>query len=818
MNVLILRLSNSRDTAASSTHRVLADLVLAAAPDAEIDFAFLPPAKVPQVAGLFTGRDWASFDVILVVNSFVQETLNLPWLLSANGIAPWAPDRTDAFPPVILGGSNAFAAQCLVRPNGQAVPDALFFGEAEESLPPFIRRWRTAVGDKRARLRQAADGLDGFWVTGTVPSSPVRQAVARTPTTQAAVQPLPDVETAGTVRIPVGAGCAAFCAFCFEGYERKPYREFPLSDVMALARKLKAACGARTAELDAFNLNTYAPLAPLTEQCVRLFDKVSCKSQRADGIAACPEIVDLERAAGKGSFTLGIEGISVRMRAFLSKSLSDADLYAALKALLDRRVRELKLFFILTAHETPEDLASFGEFCLRLRTWLTLPNACTRVVLSFGRLVRMPNTPLAHDRLFLDEAEWRFCVDGAAAACRRAQLECRFAFDWPDYLGTQLLAACGHEHADAVVALACNGLSYHGPWHEQEATLLQSALQADTWHGHFVRDPHTSAFPFVARAVSDAHLLKRWDEARQFIDSGYCLGAACSGCGACANAEERRAITGHSRAPGIPPAAIETVARIEAEKRRLQPAYLRAVLPDDFAGHTSAWVAARLMQTVLTRHPELVDNVLAIEECLFSSGDNEARLAIPAGETVVSLKAWNASAAQAVLAGPGAPFGVAPQQTPFAPGAFVRAAWQIFTAAAPREAARTASAWLSDLRLPHTLRRNGDAWQLDLAPAAAKKKCVFSLSVQPLAGRSTAPEDVPSNTPEPPSARLEGERPREPRQSHPSLPNAQSLQGSVIQLTFSPKAALRDLLLRLPPLSGQPKALCTEVRFDLISR
>jgi len=760
MTILILRLSNRRDTAASSTHRVLADLVLSAAPEAAVDFAFLPAKKAPPVTGLFTGRGWASFDMILVVNSFVQETLNLPWLLHANGVAPWAPDRSDAFPPVVMGGSNAFAAQCLVRPNGQAVPDALFFGEAEGSLPPFIRRWRTAAGGKRARLLQAAAGLDGFWVTGALPDTPIRQAVARQATTPVAVQPLPDVETAGSVRLPVGAGCAAFCSFCFEGYERKPYREFPLGEVMAQAKKLKAAGGARTVELDAFNLNTYAPLAPLVEQCVRLFDKVSCKSQRADGIAACPEIIDLERAAGKGSFTLGIEGISARLRAFLSKSLSDAELYAALKALLDRRVRELKLFFILTAHETAEDLAGFDEFCRRLRGWLALPSACTRVVLSFGRLVRMPNTPLAHDRLFLEEADWRFSVDGVAAACRRAQLECRFAFEWPDYLGTQLLAACGHEHADAVVALAGNGLSCHGPWRPQEALLLQSVVPSPR---------ALPTFPFITRAVDDAHLLKRWEAARQFIDSGYCLGATCAGCGACATAQERSTITGHPRAPGIPPAVIETVARLEAEKRRLQAAYWRVVLPADFAGHSAAWVSARLMQTVLTRHNELVDNVLVIEECLFSAGDNDERLVIPAGETIVSLKAWDVATARAILADSGAMFGATPLLTPFTPGTFVRATWQLVTAAAPREAAQAASAWLGDLRLPHTLRRDGNAWQLELAPAAAKKKSVFSLAVQPLD--------------EPPGSRL--------------------------LVTFSPKAALRDLLLRLPPLSGPPPALCT---------
>ena len=783
MKVLCLRLSDIRDTAASSTHRVLADLVLTAVPDAEIDFAFLPPKRAPRVTGHFSGRDWSEFDVILVSNSFVQETVNLPWLLHANGVEPWAPARSEAFPPVILGGSNAFAAQCLVRPEGLAVPDLFFFGEAEESLPLFIRLWQAATGSKRERLLQASTGIDGFWVTGAPPAKPARQAVPRTPPPPQSnpMQPLVDVETAGTIRLQVGAGCAAFCSFCFEGYERKPYREHPMAEVLSQARSLKVEYGARTVELDAFNLNAYANLGELVENSVRLFDKVSFKSQRADGIAACPEIIDLERAAGKSSFTLGIEGISARMRAFLSKSLSDEEIALAVKALLDRRVRELKLFFILTGHETADDLTAFGDFCMRLKSRLGLPNACTRVVLSFGRLVRMPNTPLTYDRLFLDENDWRFAVDGVSAACRRAQLECRFATDWPDYLGTQLLAASGHETAEAVVALACAGLSYHSPWRMQEANTLHAAIPLKS------TSPVTApAFPFVKRSVSESFLRSRWDLARQSLDGGYCLAAECLGCGACPDAASRESVTRHDRRPHVTKEAVDTVARIEAEKRRLKPLYLCATLPGDFCGHSPEWVSARLLQIILRRHPELTDTLLAVDEVLFSAGDNEERLLIPSGETVLALKAWNTQPLKAALVsdiGGGSRLDptllaampltqAVPLPPAFMPGVFARSTWQLATSAAPRDAANLASAWLKGLCLPHTLRRDQAAWQVDLAPAAAKKKCAFELRVTPEA------------------------------------------EGSCITLSFSPKAPVIDLLAKLPPPKSHPRARCIDIRYD----
>ncbi|MEI8354027.1 MAG: hypothetical protein WCG22_05925 [Lentisphaerota bacterium] len=792
MTLLFLRLSSSRDTAASSTHRVLADLALAAHADTEIDFAFLPPLRDSRVLGTFTGREWSSFDLILVTNSCVQEAINLPWLLYANGVSPWAPDRPESFPPVLLGGSNALASQCLVRADGTAVPDAMFFGEAEDVLPVFLRRWREASGSKRERLARAAHALDGFWVTGTVPATPIRQAVARGKPPLASPQPLLDNDSAGTARLSVGAGCAAFCSFCFEGYERKPYRSWPLADVLAQARSLKAACGARAIELDAFNLNTYAELGPLVERCARLFHTVSFKSQRADGIAACPGIVDLERAAGKGSYTLGIEGISARMRAFLCKSLADEAITAAIQALLQRGAREIKLFYILTAHETPADLAAFGDFCSRLSGWIQTPPACTRVVLSFGRLVRMPNTPLARDRLFLNEADWRFCVDGVAAVCRRTQLESRFAFAWPDYLATQLLAACTHDHADRVVRLACDGLTHHGPWRDSEAHRLADALALPAPHAPVPSVPSARCFPFIQRAVSDVFLESRWDAARRFLDAGYCLGAACSACGACADASERQSILSHSRTLTISPALIAAVAGIEADKRRLAPFYRRACLPADFAGRSPGWVSARLLQILLTRHPDLIDSLLAVDEAVFSIGDAADERGIPCGETLVRFRAWEAASVIAALAQETTLFPPAPVPPAFTPGRFVRATWQIASSAPPRDTAQTASEWLHALRLPHSLQRDGDVWRATLATAAVKKKWVFALTV-------TAGTPSGTGCPARPVAQMD-----DGAGSAPAC-------GSTLTITFSPQAPLRTLLARLPPASGHPQAICLEV-------
>jgi hypothetical protein len=569
-----------------------------------------------------------------------------------------------------------------------------------------------------------------------------------------------DVETAGTVRLTVSRGCPAFCSVCFEGYERKPYRAITAEEALQRARFLKREYGARTVELDAFNLNMYSDFVPLVKACAKLFDHVSFKSQRADGVAACPEIIDLQRACGKQSFTLGIEGISARMRAFLCKSLTDEEMDTALQALLTRRVREIKLFYILTGHEGPEDLAAFGSFCSRLSNRLHAPKCGTRVVLSFGRLVRMPNTPLMFDRLVLDEAEWRFCVDGVSAACRRAKLEFRFAFDWSDYVGTQLLAACGHEEAPAIVKLACEGLSYHGPWQASDAAKLQAVVN--------VSAEAPSLFPFVKRVVSEAFLKQRWEDACENRDRGYCLGESCFACGACSTPEEKRSLVNHPRVQDIADEDIEVLARLDAAKRQLVPLYRYVNLPDAYSGHQAGYVNAELMRHLLHHHPALIDNLLSVEEALFTAGDNDERFWVPSGRTVVALRAWDRKALVSTLAA-ASPLIGSDVAAGFKPGFFSKASCLVHTALLPRDVAQSASKWLNSLHLPHTLCRADEGWRLDLAPAALKKKTIYLLFLQPVEG------------------------------------------GTRVTLECSSKLALREWLVTLPRHLTQPSVTCLSI-------
>jgi hypothetical protein len=95
----------------------------------------------------------------------------------------------------------------------------------------------------------------------------------------------------------------------------------PTGELLQAALELKRSTGANTLELASFNVNTHPDLPRLLLECNRLFAQVNFMSQRADILNDTPGLLEMELAAGKRSYTLGVEGISGRLRAFLQKRL-----------------------------------------------------------------------------------------------------------------------------------------------------------------------------------------------------------------------------------------------------------------------------------------------------------------------------------------------------------------------------------------------------------------------------------------------------------------------------------------------------------------
>ena len=223
---------------------------------------------------------------------------------------------------------------------------------------------------KGERLQRAAQTVTGLWVANQSPGKSVKKAHCTAPqaTDLLTHYPLLNGEESDIARMQITFGCPAFCSFCFEGFDRKPYRELSLDDVWSTALALKKQMGPATLDLVSFNFNTYAAILPLLMKLSHLYDRVSFKSQRVDILAAMPGLLDAELTAGKRSYTIGVEGISRRMRAFLHKSLGNVEIDNVINRLLHLKVREIKMFYILTGHETSSDIGEFRNFLRDLKT------------------------------------------------------------------------------------------------------------------------------------------------------------------------------------------------------------------------------------------------------------------------------------------------------------------------------------------------------------------------------------------------------------------------------------------------------------------
>jgi len=749
--VLIARLSPFRDVDRSIPHLFLFDAVRRALPDAYIDLAFFPPrhdrrrlleAAVPLLTGIQSFRSAEDFDLVLFSNAYTLELINLPYLLLRSGIPPLASQRDDRWPILLLGGSNATAAQAAVAEDGDSLVDGIFFGEGEEQVGPLVRSlWEARGLPKRERLARVAARVKGVWRAGQSFEEPIEKAVLAAPRADhLPVQyPLLPGTEAGTARLQITYGCPAFCTFCFEGYDRRPYREVPLEDLLEAARRLKQTQGCETLELYSFNFNTHSDILILLFELSRIFDRVGIKSQRVDILYNTPGLLEAEMAAEKRSFTLGIEGISARLRAWLHKSLPTEAIQGVLDRLLRERARQLKLFYLLTGYETEEDLAEFRGFVRWLKALRRRHHPTTRVVFSFGLLVRMPFTPLQYDRLFLDPDEWRPILGPTKSICETNGFEFRLAAPWEEYATSQVLAMGGHWLLEPLLALAEEGHCYDerltpGCWEGLQEWMVAHSRWTSAFLGEKGPDDSFS-FPFLRSNVPADFLYRQYQRAQEGLDEGYCLGSGeapgrCLGCGACTDAH-RRAITSHRlrRPEGERlPARLQEIVRA---KRRLRPVYVCLRLPPFVSGAAAEWINAWVMRGVLTAFPDQVENLLSVRESLFTAPENRSRYPSGlCGETVFAFKAWDPDALLRALAmgekGLRRFFRYISLAEGFQPGRFERASLGLRLPRDPfPDAVRHLQAFLRAIYVPCNLRREGDRLRLDLPPKALRKRVIF---------------------------------------------------------------------------------------------
>lgn len=631
VRVLLCRLSTYAGTLPSITHRMLywsarqVDGVYA-------DLAFLPPAT--DVALLERdGVPWwlasgcklppAAFDVVAITASVPQEAVNLPAALQHSGLALGAARRlADPAQPLIVLGGNAAASLPFIHgdaagPGSGGLADLVCNGDGVDFLQDLLRRvaqWKNAgrPGGKEAFLAGVAAALPGAYVPSLYDHQPAAKPHTVTITARAGAplpveyrrdDPeswmrgydggyLPFAESEPEETLPLAIGCHYRCRFCQTGWGRGPETDSPADALAAAARRVKAATACSDLNLLASDACSVPVLEEALDRLRPLFRQVSVKSLAVASLARDPQSRDLASRLDKHEFSLGVEGISDRLRVWLGKQADPAELVQVLRSLAPSGLRQVKLFLIATGRETAADVTEFLELFHELRC--AAPSG--RFIASFTPLFHAPFTPLQFAAVQPpDPAVMRQLETGL----RNLGGEFRWSATPAEIAFMNRLTRAGRRATPALVRLSLETRARYGDALPDAAAaageaFLKETLGAAVFQGLDADSAGTDLLPWddFAAGTPRKLLWKAFVKATKELAAGHVIRA---------DAAEFAAWGEEPEPP--PPAA----AKPRPPVRTPHPVCLPAVLPPAAAWQPESTLARGLVREWLHAHPDAVE-------------------------------------------------------------------------------------------------------------------------------------------------------------------------------------------------------------------
>jgi hypothetical protein len=615
--VLICRLSTYRDTAQSFTHPLLYKLI-SSVPGAFADTAYLPPPSdlevlrknnIPLLLPVKSKADPADFDVIALSNSLVQELLNIGTLLIESGLETDRYKRMadECHPLIILGGSNAATCHFLMHENSPV--DLVYTGEDPDDIVRFFSRIKELrqAGSKKEEI------LDKLFVEFSV-VSPVRgeSGIKNSVSDgyKANVQPdgAPVLfrDDPQSTNIVISRGCPWFCSFCNESFRSKPYSEISTEEVMRIADSIRKYNGSDELSLFSFNFNAHSQIEGILGGLHKHFRIVSLKSQRFDILSKRPSFLKLMQFSGKTGITCGLEGISERMRSYMSKDLSRYELEESLTALLSSPVRTLKIFMIAAGIETEEDINELRSLLLFIKeSFLNRPRP-PRIVFSLTPLVRFPGTPLGADQAY-PAAVMQKIIDDISAAVTLEGFEFRLANPVYEYWVSQvLLRNDSAEFYDAMQkTVRETGFIYYNAVHKGFYDKLCSNLKKIAPNADELLNSGLDLQHYNSN-IKPEFLISANKRANEFSDTATCYSikienSRCNDCGACETSEERKEAMVFSRGAGL---TVDKLREIQADYAQGTETPLRIRLSPKCEGLSDRYLGAVFTSAFIRSVPE----------------------------------------------------------------------------------------------------------------------------------------------------------------------------------------------------------------------
>ena len=647
LRVLFVRLSPYNDVAAGITHSYLYQMACSVE-GCYIDLAFLPPEQdeqimkksgIPLLVGTTSKEPASAFDVIAISNSVLQELVNLPALLKYSDIPLSRNERiVKKSPFILIGGSNSFTLSILHgdigNGEGEGLVDGVSIGDGEQNFAKILTFIRDNKGLSRPELLKILRNN----VTGFYDPSAYQQVFENNKLvtiTHEADTPYPVVssktacdnssecftggpvlyEGAGVSHVIVSAGCPSFCSFCKESWEQKPYRENSLERVLKSAKSLKVNMGLNEISLMTFNANTCSDVFKIVNTLSGQFDRVAIKSQRFDAIVNAPELLDLQFDVGKRTYTCAMEGISERLRSLLQKNLDEPTILKGIDLLMQRNMRQLKVFLILTGYENNNDIEEFKLFLQKIGSHTQTGRNKPHITFSFAVLFRAPRTPMQFGGDRPDAKKLGEMLKNLCDFIKSAGYEARISSGPNDAILSEYIAYADRRHTKILVEASLNaGARYRGEIDSKITEFWCGCLKKYSLSVlcQQVRTVNT-VFPWddIDSGISKAYLWQIWNNVNNSSEIHSCLAkpwgsAICAGCGACKTIEYRQRL--HNMGPDI-----KALKLLPSHKGKTITAYFSFEIPEKWAYCNREFIKAAFARRLMLDSEAMADAFLKVD-------------------------------------------------------------------------------------------------------------------------------------------------------------------------------------------------------------
>lgn len=367
--------------------------------------------------GLERGTPLAEADVITFSVYFEPDYMRVYGMLAGGGVRPWAAERGEFDPFVVLGGPAVTANAEPLAPFA----DAVVLGDAEESLPALLDVLAENWGAPRKIILLRAAEVPGVYVPSLyrvlygAPGSraaivPLEGAPARVEASRAGdLTPYrggswfatPHAEFGKLLLLEPVRGCGRKCSFCQTAVISSPPRRRALSSLWPLVDGAATSAVKKVGIVGAA-LGDHDDVVKLAESVVERGFLLSVSSL-ALAAASTPAILRALGASGQRSVALAPEAATAEMRARLGKPLPAGRLEEYLDVAASAGLSRVKLYYIVGAPgEAEGDAAAIGDELAALRKRFKSLYFEARV----NPLVPKPRTPLA-DAPLISAPEFR---------------------------------------------------------------------------------------------------------------------------------------------------------------------------------------------------------------------------------------------------------------------------------------------------------------------------------------------------------------------------------------------------------------------------